>query len=253
MRFGENFSAVRDTLAIAPTKENTGETPERRCRVKILLVEDSERLQRSIGQGLTADGHAIDIAADGDQGLELAETYDYDVIILDLMLPKLDGLSVLKHLRQNGCRTHILILSARDQTDMRVKGLDLGADDYMVKPFSFDELKARMRALHRRSADQKDPCVRLGDLELDTNRRMMRIGGQDAGLSAKEYELVEFLARRRQRIFPQQTLIETLYDSEKDVTSNVIEALVYSIRRKLAGHGEPSPIRNRRGQGYFVE
>ena len=221
--------------------------------MKILLVEDSERLQRSIGQGLTADGHAIDIAADGEQGLEFAETYDYDVIILDLMLPKLDGLSVLKRLRQNGSQTHILILSARDETDMRIEGLDLGADDYMTKPFSFDELKARMRALHRRSADQKDPCVRIGRLELDTNKRLIRVRGQDAGLSAKEYELVEYLARRRQRVFPQQTLIETLYDSDNDVTSNVIEALVYSIRKKLARHGEPSPIRNRRGQGYFVE
>jgi len=221
--------------------------------MKILLVEDSERLRRSIGIGLTNEGHALDVAADGEQGLEFAEIYDYDVIILDLMLPKIDGLTVLKQLRQGGRQTHILILSARDQTETRVAGLDLGADDYMVKPFSFDELKARIRALHRRSGGQKAPCIAVGPLQVDTNSRTVRINGEDAGLSAKEYALLEFLGRRKNRVFSQQTLIESLYESEKELVSNVIEALVYSIRRKLMKYNAASPIRNRRGQGYFVE
>ena len=221
--------------------------------MKILLVEDSERLRRSIGIGLANEGHALDVAADGEQGLEFAEIYEYDVIILDLMLPKIDGLTVLKRLRQGGRQTHILILSARDQTETRVAGLDLGADDYMVKPFSFDELKARIRALHRRSGGQKEPCITVGPLQVDTNSRTVRINGEDAGLSAREYALLEFLGRRKSRVFSQQTLIESLYESEKELVSNVIEALVYSIRRKLMKYNAASPIRNRRGQGYFVE
>ncbi len=221
--------------------------------MKILLVEDSERLRRSIGLGLKEDGHTIDTAGDGEEGLSFAETYHYDVIILDLMLPKMDGLSVLQALRRGGRQTHILILSAREETETRVRGLDLGADDYMVKPFSFDELKARMRALHRRGSGQKDPCISAGALTVDTNARAVRADGADTGLSAREYELLEYLVRRKNRVFPQQTLIENLYESDNEVASNVIEALVYSIRRKLSKHGVSSPIRNRRGQGYFVE
>lgn len=221
--------------------------------MKILLIEDSERLCRSIGIGLTNEGHAVDIAVDGEQGLEFAETYDYDVIILDLMLPKIDGLAVLKQLRRNGRQVHILILSARDQTEMRVTGLDLGADDYMVKPFSFDELKARIRALHRRSASQKHPCIAIGPLTVDTNTRTVRAGARDTGLTAKEYALLEFLGRRKNRVQSQQMLIENLYNIEREPVSNVIEALVYSIRRKLLKLEIASPIKNRRGQGYFVE
>ena len=221
--------------------------------MKILLVEDSERLRRSLGHGLQREGHSIDLAADGEEGLGFAETYDYDVIILDLMLPRISGLEVLQRLRKSDRQSHILILSAQDQTGTRIKGLDLGADDYMTKPFSFDELKARLRALHRRGSSQKSPSLRAGSLEIDTNARIVRTGDRDAALSAKEYELVEFLARRPRQVFPQDVIIEGIYESGSEVASNVIEVLVYSIRKKIARFGETSPIRNRRGQGYFIE
>ncbi len=222
-------------------------------QLKILLVEDSERLRRSLGHGLRREGHSVDLAVNGEESLDYAETYDYDVIILDLMLPKINGLDVLQRLRTSGRRTHILILSAQDQIETRITGLDLGADDYMVKPFSFDELKARMRALHRRGTEQKRPSLRAGPLHIDTIARIVRVGDRDATFSAKEYELVEFLARRPRQVFPQDAIIEGIYESGSEIASNVIEVLVYSIRRKIAEFGETSPIRNRRGQGYFIE
>ncbi len=221
--------------------------------MKLLVIEDSERLRRSIGQGLASDGHSIDLAADGLEGLTYAATYNYDIILLDLMLPKLDGFEVLNRLRAAGADTHILILSAKDDIDNRVRGLDLGADDYLIKPFAFDELLARLRALGRRRHQRKTPKIRAGAVEIDTVLKRAAFDGHAIPLTAKEYELVEYLAARPGRVFSQRELIDQLHDSSTDVCSNVIEALVYSIKQKFQKMDIVPVILNKRNQGYYID
>jgi DNA-binding response OmpR family regulator len=221
--------------------------------VKILLVEDSQRLLRSLQQGLRKLGYAVDAAADGEQGLAFAETYDYHVIVLDLMLPGLSGLEVLRRLRDRGRDTHILILSARDRVDDRVKGLQLGADDYLVKPFAFDELCARIQALVRRRHQAKSPAIRLGSLELDAAGRRVSRNGVALHLTPSEYALLELLAYQRGRVFSKEQLVEHLHRSDADVSSNVVEVLVSGLRKKIHAPGEPPILHTRRGFGYVVE
>jgi DNA-binding response OmpR family regulator len=221
--------------------------------VKVLLVEDSQRLLRSLGQGLKKLGYAVDLAGDGEDGLALAETYDYAVIVLDLMLPGLPGLEVLRRLRARGSGTHILILSARDRVEDRVKGLQLGADDYLVKPFDFDELCARIQALVRRRHHAKNPVLRLGPLEIDTAGRQVSRRGEPLHLTPGEYRLLEFLAYQPGRVFSQAQLLEALHRSDSDASPNVVEVLVSGLRRKIHVRGEPPVLRTRRGFGYFVE
>ncbi|MGH3040743.1 MAG: response regulator transcription factor [Gaiellaceae bacterium] len=221
--------------------------------MKILLVDDSQRLLRSLGQGLKKLGYAVDLASDGEQGLALAETYDYHVIVLDLMLPGLPGLEVLRRLRARGSGTHILILSARDGVSDRVRGLQLGADDYLVKPFAFEELCARIQALVRRRHQAKNPIIRLGSLEIDAARRQVSRAGGALHLTPSEYALLEFLAYQRGRVFSQDQLVEHLHRSDTEVSSNVVEVLVSGLRRKIHARGEPPILRTRRGFGYFVE
>jgi two-component system copper resistance phosphate regulon response regulator CusR len=221
--------------------------------VKILVVDDSERLRRSLGQGLTKLGHAVDLAGDGEEGLDFAKTYDYDIIVLDLMLPGRSGLEVLGRLRAEGRPTNVLILSARDQVEDRVKGLQMGADDYLVKPFAFDELVARIQALGRRRHGVTSPTIRLAALEIDTGRRAVRRGGQLLHLTPSEYALLELLAYQPGHVFSQEQLVEHLRRSDRDVGSNVIEVLVSGLRKKIHADGEPPILRTRRGFGYFVE
>ena len=221
--------------------------------VKILLVEDSQRLLRSLGHGLKKLGYAVDLASDGEEGLALAETYDYHVIVLDLMLPGLPGLEVLRRLRARGSGTHILILSARDRVDDRVRGLQLGADDYLVKPFAFEELCARIQALVRRRHQAKNPIIRLGSLEIDVARRQVSRNGGALHLTPSEYVLLEFLVYQRGRVFSQEQLVEHLHRSDSEVSSNVVEVLVSGLRKKIHARGEPPILRTRRGFGYFVE
>jgi len=221
--------------------------------VKVLLVEDSQRLLRSLGQGLRRLGYAVDLASDGNEGLTFAETYDYHVIVLDLMLPGLAGLEVLRRLRTRGNSAHVLILSARDRVEDRVKGLQLGADDYLVKPFAFDELCARIQALVRRRHQAKNPMIRLGSLEIDTAYRQVSRDGTTLHLTRSEYVLLEFLAYQRGRAFSQEQLVEHLHRSDSDVSSNIIEVLVSGLRKKIHVKGEPSLLKTRRGFGYFVE
>ena len=221
--------------------------------MKILLVDDSQRLLRSLGHGLKKLGYAVDLAGDGEQGLALAETYDYHVIVLDLMLPGLSGLEVLRRLRGRGSDVHVLILSARDRVDDRVRGLQLGADDYLVKPFAFEELCARIQALVRRRHQAKDPVIRLGPLEIDAARRRVTRGGDTLHLTPSEYALLELLAYQRGRVFSQEQLVEHLHRSASEVSSNVVEVLVSSLRKKIHARGEPPILRTRRGFGYFVE
>jgi two-component system, OmpR family, response regulator len=221
--------------------------------VKILLVDDSPRLLRSLSQGLKKLGYAVDLASDGDQGLDLAETYAYHVIVLDLMLPGVPGLEVLRRLRTRGNGAHILILSARDRVEDRVKGLQLGADDYLVKPFAFDELCARIQALVRRRHESKSPVLRLGPLTIDTAQREVSRDGGALHLTPSEYALLEFLAYRRGNVFSQEQLIEHLRRSDSEVSSNLIEVLVSGLRKRIHAPGEPPILRTRRGFGYYVE
>lgn len=221
--------------------------------MKILVIEDSERLSRSLERGLSKAGFAVDRALDGRDGLALAETYDYDVIVLDLMLPKLSGLDVLRTLRQEGRNAHILILSARDRVEDRIAGLKAGADDYLVKPFSFDELCARIQALVRRNYAAKNPVLTIGPLTIDTAQRSVSRDGEEIRLTPNEYRILEYLAYRRGRVASRAELLEHLYSSDGEVSSNVIEVIISALRRKI-GKCEAAPIvKTRRGFGYFVE
>src|SRR2546429_2417189 len=179
--------------------------------MRVLVVEDFELLRDSIVQGLTEAGFAVDAAGDGEQGLWHATNCEYDVIVLDLMLPGLDGISLLEKFRANNRRTSVIVLTARDTTDDRVKGLDAGADDYLVKPFVFSELLARIRALVRRKYDAKSPTVHIGDLQIDTAARVVRRGGKRIDLSAREYALLELLAMRTGQVVTRTDIWEHVY------------------------------------------
>ncbi|MDX1383591.1 MAG: response regulator transcription factor [Thermoanaerobaculia bacterium] len=221
--------------------------------MRVLVIEDSERLQRSLAAGLARSGFSVDVAGDGEEGLEYALAADYEVLVLDLMLPKMSGLEVLERLRGEHYDAHILILSARDQVADRVKGLEMGADDYLVKPFSFDELVARLRALTRRHHDEKCPVVQVGTVAVDTSRRCAQRGEQRICLTPKEYALLEFLALRRGQVFSKDRLIEQLYPYDSDVSENMIEVLVSGLRKKLYLRDEPPLIETRRGFGYLID
>ena len=221
--------------------------------MKLLLIEDSNRLRATLERGLRKAGYAVDAAADGRNGLWLATENEYDVIVLDLMLPEIDGLTVLRTLRQRGKATHVLILSAKDLVDDRVQGLDLGADDYLVKPFSFDELCARLQALVRRSYRAKSPRLVFGDLAINTAARRVTRAEVEIRLTAREYSLLEILALRAGEVVSRSDLWEHLYDSDSEVASNVVDVLVCSLRKKIDPANSPSLIGTRRGQGYVID
>jgi len=215
--------------------------------MRLLLIEDYPPLRASVSQGLREAGFAVDAAADGREGLWYAESNAYDAVILDLMLPKMDGLEVLRRLRGKGVETHVLILTAKDAVEDRVRGLNAGADDYLTKPFAFAELLARLRALVRRQYDAKDPVVRVGDLEIDTLARTARRGGRAQALTAREFAILQMLALRAGQVVSRTDL----WDHE--ATSNVVDVYVARLRRKIDRPGLPPLIHTRRGQGYVLE
>lgn len=221
--------------------------------MRLLLVEDSERLQRSLSTGLKKQGFALDQAFDGEQALAYTAANEYDTIILDLMLPKIDGLTVLSTLRAEGKDCHVLILSANDQTEDRVRGLDLGADDYLVKPFAFNELVSRLQALNRRRSGVKNPVIEIDGIKIDSVAKQVFFGDQLVSLTPHEYRLMEFLARRRGRVFSHDQLIDQLYDAGSYVTRNAVEAHISSLRKRLNLMGAPKLIKTRRGFGYLIE
>ena len=221
--------------------------------MRALFVEDYKPLQKSVAKAVREVGWAIDVAADGEEGLWRAENNAYDVIILDLMLPKVPGLNILAQVRQKGNATPILILTAKDAVEDRMKGLDLGADDYLVKPFFLGELMSRLKALVRRSYSQKDPVIRLGDLEVDTSARRVRRGGQEIELTAREYALLEYLARRAGQLVTRTDIWNHVYENYGGAGSNVVDVYVGYLRKKLHPPGMPVLIHTRRGQGYVLE
>jgi two-component system copper resistance phosphate regulon response regulator CusR len=221
--------------------------------VKVLVVEDSVRLQEAISEGLRESGYAVDVVGDGQQGLIHAQTSDYDVIVLDLMLPRLDGLSVLRRLRQIGSAAPILILTAKDTVEDRVRGLRTGADDYLIKPFAFAELVARVGALARRGHGQASPRITVADLVIDTAARTVARAGSAVELTAREYALLEYLAHRRGKPVPRLELEEHVYDEHRQVMSNAVDTTICRLRAKLDAGGRPPLIHTRRGFGYVLD
>ena len=222
--------------------------------MRLLVVEDSVRLQRSLSGALRKTGYAVDVAGDGEDGLWLATANDYDVIILDLMLPKRDGLSVLAELRRRGRSVHVLLLTARDTVPDRVTGLQAGADDYLVKPFALEELLARVQALGRRAYGTKQSRLLVGDLEIDTLARCARRAGQAVDLTAREYLLLEYLARRRGEVVSRTEIEAHIYDEQVDPMSNVVDSAICTLRKKIALPAGAAPlIHTRRGLGYVLE
>jgi two-component system, OmpR family, copper resistance phosphate regulon response regulator CusR len=220
--------------------------------MRVLLIEDYAPLRKSLVTGLRESGFAVDESGDGEEGLWYATTNPYDVIILDLMLPKVDGLTVLKKLREKGSEAHVLILTARDAVEDRIQGLNFGADDYLAKPFAFDELLARVRALMRRSNKNKSPTIKVADLEIDTATRTVQRGGGRVDLTSREYALLECLALHSGEPVTRTQLWEHCYDFRSEAGSNVIDVYIGYLRRKLERPGTPRLIHTRRGQGYVL-
>jgi DNA-binding response OmpR family regulator len=221
--------------------------------MRVLLVEDSRRLRQAVGTGLRRAGYAVDVAGDGDEGLWYAESNDYDVIVLDLMLPGTDGLTVLERLREGGKSTHVLILTAKDTVEDRVHGLQAGADDYLVKPFAFEELLARVQALARRAHGVKTSQIVLGDLVVDLAARTVRRADRLIDLRPREYALLELLALRRGEVVSRSEIEHHIYDDRAEPMSNVVDAAVYALRKKIDVPGRLSLIQTRRGMGYLIE
>ncbi len=220
--------------------------------MKLLLVEDSKRLQRFIKEGLENEGFAVDVAGDGQEGLALVEVYEYDVVILDLMMPGMGGLTMLSELRAMGNAVHVLIPSAKDQVSDRILGLEKGGDDYLIKPFVFQELVARIKALLRREFKKKDPWVSIGSIRVNTNTKEVFRRDSPVELTPKEFSLLEYLLMQRGTVISRCNLTEHLYAGFGDIASNVIDVLICTLRKKIKVAGEPSMIQTKRGSGYII-
>jgi two-component system OmpR family response regulator len=216
--------------------------------MRVLVVEDEPDLLNSLLKALREDGYAADGAADGEDGLYKAQNYEYDAVVLDIMLPQIDGWELLRGLRKTK-KTPVLMLTARDAVRDRVRGLDTGADDYLVKPFDLSELLARLRALIRRSASQADSCIEIGNVVIDTAARTVCRQGAPVVLTAREYALVEYLAVHRGKLVTRTMLYDHLFDENDSTLSNLLDVHVSNIRKKL-GHDF---IMTRRGHGYCIE
>lgn len=220
--------------------------------MRVLVVEDYAPIREAVAKGLREASFAVDAAGDGREGLWYAESNDYDVIILDLMLPEIDGLTILKKLHSSGRRTRVLILTAKDRIEDRVAGLDCGADDYLVKPFAFEELLARVRTLVRRKYEMSNPVIQIADLEIDTSARTVKRGARGIDLTAREYSLLEYMAARAGQVVTRTDIWEHIYDFDSASQSNVVDVYVGYLRKKIETPGSPKLIHTRRGHGYFL-
>ena len=221
--------------------------------MRILVVEDEPKTGNYLKQGLTEASFVVDLMRDGEDGLHAATTGEYDMIVLDVMLPGRDGWSVLHALRAAGNNVPVLFLTARDQVDDRVKGLELGADDYLVKPFAFSELLARVRTLLRRGKTKEPEVLRVADMELDLLRRRVVRSGKRIDLTAKEFALLELLLRRHDEVLPRSLIASQVWDMNFDSDTNVIEVAVRRLRAKIDDGFEPKLIQTVRGMGYVLE
>lgn len=216
--------------------------------MRLLLIEDEKKLAGVIARGLRAESFSVDVAHDGDAGWEMAASVDYDLIILDLMLPGISGTEVLRRLRRNKRTAAVLVLTARDATADKVENFEAGADDYLTKPFELAELLARLRALIRRSAGKASSLISLGDIMLDTATRTAKRGEEMISLTPREYSLVEFLAMHKGKLVTRTMIYDHLFDEENDTLSNLVDVHVSNVRRKLGKEF----ITTRRGEGYFI-
>lgn len=220
--------------------------------VRVLLVEDEPTIANFIRQGLTESGYAVDVAIDGQEGLDFALSAEYDVLVLDIMLPQLDGITLLRRLRENGHKTPTLMLTARDTIDNRVEGLDAGADDYLVKPFAFPELLARVRALLRRPPLQMGTVLQIGDLLMDTARHVVERNGRLIDLSPREYAILEYLMRHPNQVLSRTQIGEHVWNFDFFNESNVVDVYIGYLRRKVDLPDEPPLIHTVRGVGYSL-
>ena len=220
--------------------------------MRVLLVEDERRIADFICKGLSEHGYGVDVAYDGDEALHWPDVAEFDVIVLDVMLPVRDGIEVCRALRERGLRTPILMLTARDAIEDRVRGLDSGADDYLVKPFAFAELVARLRALSRREPAAKGTNLRIGDLVLDTTTREVSRGNQRIDLTTKEYALLEYLMRHPNQVLTRTMIAEHVWNYDFDNATNVIDVHIRNLRRKIEDPFPTKLIQTVRGAGYRI-
>ena len=217
--------------------------------MKVLIIEDDKAILNMLKRGLEDEDFVVDTATNGEDGEYMAETNHYDVIILDWMLPNKEGIEVLKSIREKGILTPVLMLTAKDTTDNKIQGLNSGADDYLAKPFSFDELLARLNAIYRRSALKGTNKIVIKNIEIDFDSKIVRKDGKIVDLTAKEYELLEFLVANRGSVVSAEMIQEQLWNSEEFITSNVIQVIIYRLRNKLS----KDLIKSKRNLGYFIE
>ncbi|HUL81169.1 MAG TPA: response regulator transcription factor [Gammaproteobacteria bacterium] len=220
--------------------------------MRVLIVEDELQMAEQLRKGLAREGYSVLVANDGEHGLQLARTVDHDLLILDWMLPKLDGVQVARRLRQAGVDTRILMLTARDAPPDVVEGLDCGADDYLIKPFAFEVLLARLRALARRTATTHLPILRVLDLSVDPAAHQVARGAETVRLSGKEFNLLHFLMRRAGQIVPRRTLIEAVWGYESSIESNTLDAFIHLLRAKVDAPPRRKLIHTVRGIGYCL-
>ncbi len=220
--------------------------------MKILIIEDQKDLVRILKKGLEENSFTVEVAYDGEEGLYLAETFPYDAIVLDLMLPKIDGFQILEKLRKLNKDVPVVVLTAKGEVDDRVRGLNLGADDYIPKPFDFSELLARLRAVIRRHKGEASSSITIADLEIDINSHTVKRAGREVQLTANEYKILEYLALNKGRVVSRTELLEHIYDIDSDPDSNVIDVYINYLRKKIDRGFEKKLIQTVRGAGYIL-
>jgi len=221
--------------------------------MKVLIVEDEKKIASFIKRGLNEEGYSVDMAYDGLEGLDKAMSSVYDIVIIDIMLPKMDGIELCSYLRKKGFNNPILILTARDRVEDKVKGLDSGANDYLTKPFAFEELLARLRALTRKSNNQAKTNIKIADLEIDLISHKVKRGGKEIPLTVKEFALLEFLAYRAGSIVTRNMISEHVWDINFDTGTNVIDVYVNYLRKKIDSNSDKKLIHTIRGRGYMLK
>lgn len=221
--------------------------------MRILIIEDEKDLAEILKKGLEEKGFTVELSLDGEEGLYMAETFPFDAILLDIMLPEIDGLTILKTLRAKGVDVPVLMITARGEVEDRIKGLDTGADDYISKPFEFSELLARLKAVIRRSKGKPSSIITIDDLVIDINSRTVKRAGREIRLSAREYNLLEYLALNEGRVISRTELIEHVYDAEFDLDSNIIDVYINYLRNKIDRGFSRQLIHTIRGAGYMLK
>ncbi|MBI5892822.1 MAG: response regulator transcription factor [Deltaproteobacteria bacterium] len=221
--------------------------------MRIIIIEDEKNLANIIKKGLQEEGYSVDAAYDGEEGLYMAENIPADVIILDIMLPKMDGLQILKTMRRNNIKTPVLFLTAKDAVLDKIKGLDTGADDYLTKPFEFGELLARLRVLLRRVGEIKSPIITIEDLEINTASHAVKRGEKEITLSSREYAILEYLAYNKDRVVTRTEITEHIYDESFDLDSNIVDVYINYLRNKIDKGFKKKLIHTIRGEGYILK